>query len=313
MTTPTTPAPGPVSVSPLQALAAHTGLEVTEARLVVDRRGSRTWQTRLDDGRRLALKANHPTPDAGADAGAGRDKVRELAREAAVLDTLARAGAIDPAYPVAAGTWTAGRWLALRWYDADPLWHAFTPARDTTTPPEPTVRARLLRCATTLAARLAALHTVGWTHADVQPTNTLVADDGTTHLLDYALACGPDHGHGRAPYRGALTHTTAPETAAALLETSEHVHVQAEPPTDVWALGASLFWAFTGTRPVPYTMEDPRPAKLAAIAATATPDLAAARPWPFPELEELITRCLHPDPAQRPTAHQLATAATGAR
>lgn len=64
----------------------------------------------------------------------------------------------------------------------------------------PSVRPWLLGIARTWADSLAQTHAVGWAHADVQPTNTLVAD-GRAVLIDYALACGPGD-RPRAPVPG---------------------------------------------------------------------------------------------------------------
>ncbi|MGP3928043.1 protein kinase domain-containing protein [Streptomyces sp. 8N616] len=247
----------------------------------------------------LALKANAP-----GDAADGRDKAAELAQETQTLVELARLGAIDPDYLQASGTWAEGRWIAVRWIDGHPLWRSWAPARD----PEgdrDLVRERLLTTTRTLAARLAALHTAGWTHADVQPTNTFVDHHGVAHVIDYALACGPEGARERRPYRGALTHTTAPEIASAILATSAGTHIPAAPAADIWGLGASLYWCWTGYRPVRYLDEVDRAEKLQAIAAGHTVALDTVRPWSFPVFEDLITACLAPDPTDRPTASDL--------
>lgn len=167
----------------------------------------------------------------------------------------------------------------------------------------------MLGIARTWAESLARLHAAGWAHANVQPTNTLVAD-GRAVLIDYALACGPGDGP-RLPYRGALTHTTAPEIAASVLATSADTHVQAAPPADVWGLGASLFWCWTGHRPVTYDDAVDRPEKLRAIAEGRTLPIAGVRPWPFPEFEEVVTACLAPAPEDRPTAAAVTGMLTG--
>lgn len=81
------------------------------------------------------------------------------------------------------------------------------------------------------------MHVADWAHADVQPANTLVMDDGQAAVIDYALACGPGDSR-RVPYRGALTHTTAPETATAILSTPTDTHIPAQPAADTsgaWA------------------------------------------------------------------------------
>ncbi|MCD9145493.1 protein kinase domain-containing protein [Streptomyces albireticuli] len=152
---------------------------------------------------------------------------------------------------------------------------------------------------------MAALHAHGFTHADVQPTNIRITPTGTGVLLDYALACGPEEHQGRLPYRGALTHTTAPELATELLATPEHTHVQVQPPADIWALGATLFWCWTGQRPIAYRddVDAGREGMLRDIAdGRDLRNITAARPWSFLELQDIVTACLARDPRVRPTA-----------
>ncbi|MBF9069086.1 protein kinase domain-containing protein [Streptacidiphilus fuscans] len=267
------------------------------AELLSDRRGSRAWKI-TGHSVRLALKANTP----GADS--GRDKVTELAQENATLTALTEAGAINPRYLVAAEPWQSGRWLAVRWIDGTPVYRAFATVRGVEGDLR-TSRPWLLGVAHTWARQLAALHAAGWTHADVQPTNTLITHAGDAEVIDYALACGPT-ATPWLPYRGALTHTTAPEIAEALLSTHDDVHVQAESPADVWGLGASLYWCWTAQRPIAYADDVARVDKLRAIAKGETLPLEAGRPYPFPQFEELIRACLRPDPADRPTAAEAA-------
>jgi len=288
-----------VTVAPKEAmdtLAARFGAPAT-AQLLSDRRGSRAWKVTTAD-RSLALKANAPGGDGF------RDKATELEQEDRHLLHLTKAGAISDAYRIEAGQWEGGRRLAVRWLDGVPLWRALALARG---PEEdrPSVRPWRLDITRTWAQRLAALHAVGWAHADVQPTNTLV-HDGEVHLIDYALACGPDDAP-RLPYRGALTHTTAPEVAAAVLTTTDDTHIDARPPADVWGLGTSLFWCWTGQRPVAYEDAAPRAAKLQAIAEGRTAPLAEARPWRFPAFEQVIDACLAPKPEDRPSADEIVT------
>ncbi len=230
-----------------------------------------------------------------------------MAQEDNHLLRLTAVGAISPDYRVGAGTWAGGRWLAVNWIDGAPLWQALAPARR----PEgdrAAVRPWLTGITRSWTEHLARIHAAGWAHADVQPTNTLVTGDGRAVVIDYALACGPDDGHRLVPYRGALTHTTAPEIATAILSTPADTHIRAQPAADIWSLGASLFWCWTGHRPVPYDEATDRLEKLAAIAKGTTTALPDVRPWPFPAFEDTITACLAPDPADRPTAKELTTA-----
>ncbi len=262
-----------------------------------DRRGSRAWKIAGPHGV-VALKANNPDDDTA------RDKAAEVAQEDEHLVRLTDTGVLSRCYRVDAGTWEGGRWLAVRWIDGIPVWRAFAAARG----PEgghPSVRPWILGIARTWAERLAQLHAAGWAHADVQPSNTLITKAGAAAVVDYALACGPDD-RPRLPYRGALTHTTAPEIADALLSTAADTHIQVEPSADVWGLGASLFWCWTGHRPVAYEGDTPREDKLKAIAKAATSPLDDVRPWAFPTFERVIRVCLAPEPGDRPRAADLA-------
>lgn len=227
-----------------------------------------------------------------------------MAQENDHLLRLTEAGVLSPGYLVDAGTWEGGRWLAVRWTDGVPLWRALALTRG----PEgdrAAVRPWLLGIARTWARHLALMHASGWAHGDVQPTNTLVTADGRAGVIDYALACGPGNDR-RVPYRGALTHITAPEIATAVLSTREDIHIQAQPAADIWGLGASLFWCWTGHRPVAYDDDTDRMEKLRAIAKGSTTAVSTVRPWPFQALEQAVTACLSADPADRPTAEELA-------
>ncbi|WP_262387267.1 protein kinase domain-containing protein [Streptomyces sp. TRM49041] len=280
-------------------MAERLGPPVIED-LLSDRRGSRAWKLEGSRGA-VALKANNPEDD-GA-----RDKAAEMDQEDRHLLKLIHAGAIRPGYRVDAGAWERGRWLAVGWVNGVPLWRAFALARGTEGD-RPSVRPWLLGIARTWAERLARMHAAGWAHADVQPTNTLVTPDGHAAIIDYALSCGPDEDH--IPYRGALTHTTAPEVADAILSTSNDTHVQARPPADVWGLGASLFWCWTGQRPVSYEDTADRAVKLQTITKGRTILLDQARPWAFPVFEDMLSACLTPSPEDRPTAADLAAMLT---
>ncbi|MFJ6568534.1 protein kinase [Streptomyces sp. NPDC091292] len=284
---------------PVEAVAAlEQLLGPVTCDLLSDRRGSRAWKV-IGSGGTAALKANNP------EAASGRDKAAEMAQEDRHLLALADAGALSPRYRIDAGPWEGGRWLAVRWIDGTPLWNAMAPARG----PEgdrPPVRPWLLGIARTWAGQLERLHSAGWTHADVQPTNTLITADDRAAVFDFALSCGPETTD-RLPYRGALTHTTAPEIADALLTTPTDTHIQARPPADIWGLGASLFWCWTGHRPVPYADDTPRTDKLRAIAAGKRLSVDDARPWSFPVFEDIITACMAPVAAERPTAADLVT------
>ncbi|WP_165966809.1 protein kinase [Actinomadura sp. 7K507] len=190
-------------------------------------------------------------------------------------------------------------WLLLRRIDGTRLWDALDGAHRGDD--RPGTRRRILGMAAAAAYALAELHAAGWAHGDLQPDHILYEGD-RTHVIDLACAQGPAD----VPFYvhpGGIAHTLAPEIADAALTPGEHVTTTL--PADVWSLGASLWWSWTRTPPIAYTDPDAgRPGQLADIAAIRrTP--ASARPWPFPEFEELLMACLASDPADRPTAKEL--------
>ncbi|GAA2802901.1 hypothetical protein RMN57_09760 [Kitasatospora sp. CM 4170] len=199
------------------------------------------------------------------------------------------------------GRYGDGTWLTMRWIDGTSLWDALGPAHrggDT-----PAMRRAVLTAATGAAEALAELHAGGWTHGDLQPDHVVFEDDAV-RIIDLACAQGPVP----VPFyvhRGGLAHTTAPETAAAILDTTDHISTT--PEADVWSLAASLFWSWTRIPPTNY--RDPQGCRtdlLPDIAAGRQHDLEAVRPLPFPDFEGVMEFGLAHEPEQRPSARSLA-------
>ncbi|MFJ2579814.1 hypothetical protein [Kitasatospora aureofaciens] len=198
------------------------------------------------------------------------------------------------------GTHGQGTWLTMRWIDGTSLWDALEPARRGDSPAS---RRAVLTLAADAADALAKLHAAGWTHGDLQPDH-FVYEDHVMRIIDLACAQGPVP----VPFyvhRGGMTHTTAPETAALVIGATEHIATT--PEADVWSLAASLFWSWTRTPPTDYRDPDSSRAELLADIAAGSPrDIAAARPWPFPQFEGALLAGLAHDPERRPSAAALA-------
>ncbi|MFD8774491.1 hypothetical protein [Streptomyces sp. NPDC059916] len=218
-----------------------------------------------------------------------------LAHEHAAYELLHRQGS-HPRPRGAAGN--DGRWMAVPWLDGRPVWDVFRPAREGTATPEQQTQMR--EAARSALTALNDLHAAGWIHGDMQTENAVLLDDGTVEFIDYDNAAHPDLPL-PFPYRGGLVHVIAPETAALLLASGEEQHVQLTPEAELFALGASLYWAWTGIRPTDYR-GDPAGAHTelyADIADGRRRDLADDRPWNDAELERLILSATRPDPAAR--------------
>ncbi|MFD9423820.1 MULTISPECIES: hypothetical protein [unclassified Streptomyces] len=220
----------------------------------------------------------------------------DLAHEAAAYDLLRRQGR----HPgVRHGHSELGRWLALPWVEGAPLWDLFAPAREgSATEPQRTQMREASRAA---LSALREFHATGWIHGDMQSENVIITVRRGVSFIDYDRAHHPDLPRTMQPYRGGLVHVIAPEIAARLLATNESEHVALTPQAELYALGASLYWAWTGTRITDYR-GDPAGAHAELyedIAAGRCRNLDRDRPWIDAELEGLIRGAVEPNPVYR--------------
>jgi serine/threonine protein phosphatase PrpC len=140
-----------------------------------------------------------------------------------------------------------------------------------------------------LARGLGALHAAGIIHRDIKPDNVMLEVGGGLKLLDLGVVRIPElEEFAQKDIPGTLAYM-APEMAPQKGQQAEAGNAA----TDIYALGVTLFRAFTGE--YPYGNADavsapsrPRPAELCAL----RPDLPA---W----LEAAIARAVARDPADR--------------
>jgi serine/threonine protein kinase len=135
-----------------------------------------------------------------------------------------------------------------------------------------------------LSSALGYLHRRNILHLDVKPSNVVV-DGGRAKLLDLSLV--------RAPGRGIKGRGTrlylSPEQARGDDFT---------PACDVWGLGALLHRSLVGGGP--FHGEEPRYPQLEMRA----PSIRRLRRVPA-AVAEVVDACLEPDPAERPSLHEL--------
>jgi eukaryotic-like serine/threonine-protein kinase len=134
------------------------------------------------------------------------------------------------------------------------------------------------------ADALAAAHAAGIVHRDVKPSNILVAPDGQVKLSDFGIA--------RAEADASLTQTGLVTGSPAYLSPEVASGQLAQPASDVWSLGATLFHALAGHPP--YDVGENVLGALYRIVNEPPPRLADAG-WLSPVL--LATMSL--DPASR--------------
>ncbi|GIJ28459.1 hypothetical protein Vqi01_36210 [Micromonospora qiuiae] len=145
-----------------------------------------------------------------------------------------------------------------------------------------------------VADALASAHRLGIVHRDVTTANVMMTQVGAK-VLDFGIATRigtPDDDEDGATF-GTPAYV-APERLDG---------APAQPATDVYSLGVLLYETLTGRVPYPAdTWEE----LSVALAEGAPPTLAGVPGLP-PTVAEVCLRCLSRDPADRPTARQVAT------
>jgi outer membrane protein assembly factor BamB/predicted Ser/Thr protein kinase len=224
------------------------------------------------EGRRLAIKVIRPE--------LAEDPVfrRRFAREVTAMR------AVSPLFTAAvvdADTDAAAPWLATAYIDGPSLERRVTEQG-------PMSLDAALALAAGLANALAAIHRVGLVHRDLKPSNVLL-DDAGVHIIDFGIALSPN-----------LTRMTN----SVLVGTPSYMAPErlqggkGTPAGDVFALGATLFFAIAGRELVngsnPY---------IKIMQVTEGRFNLSATPK---EIRPLIVRCINSRPKDRPTAGELA-------
>ena len=150
--------------------------------------------------------------------------------------------------------------------------------------------AEALIVARDVAAALSLAHRRGLIHRDVKPENLMFDEDGRIKVMDFGLA--------RAAEATRLTMTGSAVGTAAYMS-PESVRGQATTASDVFALGIVLHEMLTGDLPF---AGDSALALMFTIVNEPPRPLRQARPGVPEPLEELVSRLLSKNPAERPDA-----------
>lgn len=220
------------------------------------------------DGHAWALKMLDTSAMTDADAA---EAVALFEREARVLSLLA-----DPCFPLLADFFEGRgrRWLQMEYLQGRTL-ERIVEANG------PCPASYVLPIACELARGLSVLHELpggAVIFRDLKPGNVMITDEGDVKMVDFGIARFHKPGAARDTQPLGTPGFAAPEQYGA---------AQSDARSDLYALGATLFFALTGRDPGPASDTPPS-------ARASAPDCPAA-------LDDLIGQCLQYDRERRPT------------
>jgi len=231
-------------------------------------------------GREVAIKVSNAAAPAG-------DFDQRLRQEARVLATLEHPGVV-PVHD--AGLLADGRWYyVMKLVRGETLVeHAVSLAHE----------AARLAIFERVAETVAFAHATGIVHRDLKPSNVMVGQFGEVLVLDWGVARvlaragmsssadAIDAGRAEGRLEETASGTRMGTSGFMAPEQARGDASGAGPPADVYALGALLFWMWTG---------DAAPAGVADISR----HFGAASPAPPKRLAAIIGKCLSQDPLDR--------------
>ncbi|WP_395543728.1 serine/threonine-protein kinase [Neotabrizicola sp. sgz301269] len=165
-----------------------------------------------------------------------------------------------------------------------------------------------------LSKGVGASHHAGVVHRDLKPSNIMVGDASNfsdLKVTDFGIATLTEEVFSEAAKNGELTRSTSKTIQGAIPYMAPEIMLsapgtQAEPPSDIWALGAMMFQILTDEYPFGVF-----------LAAAANVQNNNRAPWPafmienlqyrplVLNLQELVESCLQQKPEDRPSADQL--------
>ena len=144
-----------------------------------------------------------------------------------------------------------------------------------------------LRIMRDLAAGIHAMHLAGYIHRDIKPANVLLETNGTPRLSDFGLAMTIGEPSNGTTIAGTPSYL-APEQSKG---------GQLDERTDIYALGATIFFAITGIPP--FVGSTPEETIQLVRDATKQPTSRFLRPNVNKHLAAIVRRAMALDPEKR--------------
>jgi len=136
------------------------------------------------------------------------------------------------------------------------------------------------------AEALAAMHKAGYVHADMKPHNIIVSPDGqTVKVVDFGQSC--PLGTVKERVQGTPDYIAPEQVVKGAIDAR----------TDIYNLGATMYWAFTGQN-MPSVFDSITSGLPAA--SVRVPPPRAVKPDLPEDINQLIAQCLKPDRRERP-------------
>ncbi|MCC5828181.1 MAG: serine/threonine protein kinase [Phycisphaeraceae bacterium] len=138
-----------------------------------------------------------------------------------------------------------------------------------------------------IAAGLGTMHAGGFIHADIKPSNVVVAPGGEIKIIDFGQSC--PSGTIKPRIQGTPDYI-APEQV---------LRQPIRPMTDVFNLGATMYWLLTG-KPIPTLIPRGEPGTMKLDQTDCRPPAEINAKVP-PALSTLVMQCIETEPSRRPS------------